>query len=69
MYQISTLDEMRPTLSNKQFYTLLDLKEGYYHCGLDDKSKKLCIFSSPLDHFNLGDYHLDLQWPQKFSKN
>jgi len=32
MYQIPTLEEIRPALANKKFYSLLDLKDGFYHC-------------------------------------
>jgi len=31
LYQIPTLEEIRPALANKKFYSLLDLKDGFYH--------------------------------------
>jgi hypothetical protein len=51
MYQIPTLDDIKPVLANKSCYSLLDLKDGFYHCVLDDKSSKLCTFSSPFGSY------------------
>jgi len=52
MYQIPTLDDIRPILANKSFYSLLDLRDGFYHCELDEKSCKLCTFSSPFGSYS-----------------
>lgn len=46
-YHIPTLEEIKSKLSHKNFYTVLDLKNGFYHVELDKDSSKLCIFSSP----------------------
>jgi len=46
-YQIPSLEELRPKLANKKYYTLLDLKDGYHQCELDQKSQKYCSFSTP----------------------
>jgi len=46
MYQIPTLDDIRPILNNKSYYSLLDLKDGFYHCELEEESSKLFTFSS-----------------------
>lgn len=46
-YQISSLEELKPKLTNKKYYTLLDLKDGFYQCELDENSQKLCGFSTP----------------------
>jgi len=51
MYQIPTLEEIRPALANKKFYSLLDLKDGFYHCELDEVSSKICTFSSPFGSY------------------
>lgn len=46
-YHIPTLEEIRPQLAHKKFYTVLDLKNGFYHIKLDESSSKICSFSSP----------------------
>lgn len=46
-YQIPSLEELRPKLANKKYYTLLDLKDGYHQCELDQNSQKYCSFSTP----------------------
>jgi len=47
MYQIPTLEQIKLNLSNKNIFTVLDLKDGFYHCELDDESQQLCCFSTP----------------------
>jgi len=47
LYQIPTLEEIRPALANKNFYSLFDLKDGFYYCELDEASSSLYTFSSP----------------------
>ncbi|CAI6348579.1 unnamed protein product [Macrosiphum euphorbiae] len=46
-YQIPSLEELKPKLANKKCYTLLDLKDGYHQCELDQNSQKYCSFSTP----------------------
>ncbi|KAL4104446.1 hypothetical protein QTP88_019747 [Uroleucon formosanum] len=52
MYQIPTLNDIRPILANKSCYSLLGLKDGFYHCELDEESTKLCTFSSPFGSYS-----------------
>ncbi|CAI6350058.1 unnamed protein product [Macrosiphum euphorbiae] len=47
MYQIPTLEQIKLKLSNKNIFTVLDLKDGFYHCELDEESQQLCCFSTP----------------------
>jgi len=47
MYQIPTLEQIKTNLSNKSIFTVVDLKDGFYHCELDEESQKLCCFSTP----------------------
>lgn len=51
LYQIPTLEEIRPALANKKFYSLFVLKDGFYHCELYEVSSNLCIFSSPFGSY------------------
>lgn len=51
-FHIPTLDELRPKLAHKRYYTVLDLKNGFYHIQLDEESSKLCTFSTPFGLFS-----------------
>lgn len=54
MVEIQTLDEVRNKLMNKKYYTLVDLKDGFYQCELEDCSKKYCAFSTPYGTYNFN---------------
>lgn len=43
--------ETTPKLINKKYYSVLDLRDGYYHIKLDEKSSKYCTFSTPFGNF------------------
>lgn len=45
---IPTLEEVTEKLCNKKYFTVLDLKEGFWQVELDDESSHLCTFSSPV---------------------
>jgi len=47
MYQIPTIEEIKLNLLNKKYFTLLDLRDGFYQCELDQKSQNYCCFSTP----------------------
>lgn len=47
-YPIPTLDEITPRLLNKSFYTVLDLKDGFWQIELTNSCSNLCSFTSPL---------------------
>ncbi|XP_018359748.1 PREDICTED: uncharacterized protein K02A2.6-like [Trachymyrmex cornetzi] len=49
---LPTLEEVSATLSGKKWFTVLDLKDGFYHVELDKNSSKLCIFGSPFGSYN-----------------
>jgi len=51
MVQIPTIDEIRSKLTNKKYFTLCDLKDGFYQCELDSDSKKYCAFSTPFGSY------------------
>jgi len=44
---IPTINELTEKLANKRYFTVLDLKNGFWHVKLDDKSSELCTFSTP----------------------
>ncbi|XP_060861804.1 uncharacterized protein K02A2.6-like [Metopolophium dirhodum] len=37
-YSVPTLEEITPKLINKKYYIVFDLRDGYYHIKLDEKS-------------------------------
>eukprot|EP00102_Acyrthosiphon_pisum_P018369 XP_008190098.1 PREDICTED: uncharacterized protein K02A2.6-like [Acyrthosiphon pisum] len=47
-FPIPTLNEIVPKLKNKKFFTVLDLKDGFWQIGLTESSSNLCSFASPL---------------------
>ena len=46
-YPIPSLDELKQDLKDAQFFSVLDLKDGFWHVELDEDSRKLCTFSTP----------------------
>lgn len=50
-FTVPTLEEITPKLINKKYYSVLDLKDGYYHIKLDEKSSKYCTFSTPFGNY------------------
>lgn len=44
---IPTLEEIVPKLTNKKYFSVLDLSEGFYNIKLDENSSELCTFNSP----------------------
>ncbi|KAF0710957.1 Uncharacterized protein FWK35_00037749, partial [Aphis craccivora] len=51
MVQIPIVDEVRNKLTNKKYFTLCDLKDGFYQCELESDSMKLCAFSTPFGSY------------------
>ena len=46
-YTIPLVDELACQITGKKIFSVLDLKEGFWHATLDDESSLLCSFSSP----------------------
>lgn len=46
-FMIPTLEEMSEKIQGAEFYTVLDLKDGFYQIELDERASKLCTFSTP----------------------
>ena len=46
-YPIPSLDELKQDLIDAKYFSVLDLKDGFWHVELDEDSKKLCSFSTP----------------------
>ncbi|KAE8748061.1 hypothetical protein FOCC_FOCC005256, partial [Frankliniella occidentalis] len=50
-YAIPSLDEISCKLKDKTVFSVLDLKDGFWHATLDKDSSLLCSFSTPHVHF------------------
>lgn len=46
-YNIPTLEDLKSKLHGAKYFTVLDLKDGFYQIELSPESSKLCSFSSP----------------------
>lgn len=66
---IPTVDELTEKLANKCYFTVLDLKDGFWHVKLDEKSSELCTFSTPFGcyKFNRLPFGLNMA-PEYFQK-
>uniref|UniRef100_A0A8D8T341 Uncharacterized protein K02A2.6 n=1 Tax=Cacopsylla melanoneura TaxID=428564 RepID=A0A8D8T341_9HEMI len=47
-YPIPTLEEIKSQLSGKKYFSVLDLKDGFFQVPLCKNSTDLCTFSTPL---------------------
>ncbi|KAJ3655671.1 hypothetical protein Zmor_014792 [Zophobas morio] len=64
-----TMEEITAKLKNKVCYTVLDLKDGFYHVQLDDKSQQICTFSSPFGYYQFNRLPFGLKTaPELFQK-
>ena len=50
-YPIPTVDELSLKLQGKSIYTVLDLKEGFYHIPLDKDSINYTCFTTPFGKY------------------
>ena len=46
-YPIPSMDELACQISDKYIFSVLDLREGFWHATLDEESSYLCSFSTP----------------------
>lgn len=66
---IPTLEEIITKITNKKYFSVLDLSEGFYNIKLDKKSSELCTFNSPFGcyQFNRLPFGLSVA-PEIFQK-
>lgn len=48
---IPTFDDVASKLNGMKYFTVLDLKDGFWHVKLDENSKKLCTFATPYGNY------------------
>ena len=46
-FPIPTLEEISCKVKDKAVFSVLDLKDGFWHASLDEESSLLCSFSTP----------------------
>lgn len=68
-YPIPTVEELALKLKGKSIFTVLDLKEGFYHVPLKEENMPLCSFITPFgkDCFKRLPYGLNVS-PEVFQK-
>lgn len=52
-YPIPTLEEISYKVRDKSVFTVLDLKDGFWHTNLDEESSLLCSFATPFGRYKL----------------
>ena len=50
-FHIPTLDEITVNLANKSLFSVLDMKQGFWHMVLDDESSMLTTFHTPFGRY------------------
>ena len=51
---IPTLDELTAKLKGVKHFSVLDLKDGFWHVQLDEQSRKLCTFATPFGYYKFN---------------
>ena len=49
-YVIPTAEGVQAQLADKRIFTLIDMKEAYWHVRLTERSSRLCTFHTPWGH-------------------
>lgn len=50
-FLLPTLEELSTKLNEKKYFSVLDLKDGFWHVKLDEESQKLCTFTTPFGNY------------------
>ena len=50
-YRIPTPDDIQRRLNGKKFFSMVDMKDGYWHVVLDEESSHLCTFNTPFGRY------------------
>lgn len=50
-FPIPTLDELISVLKGVKYFSVLDLKDGFWHVELDKNSQDLCTFATPFGNY------------------
>lgn len=50
-FLIPTLDDLTARLKGVKHFSVLDLKDGFWHVKLDEQSQNLCTFATPFGNY------------------
>ena len=53
LYPLPVIDDVLPDLTNAKVFSSFDLKNGYWHCVLDNESSALTTFQTPVGRYKL----------------
>jgi len=51
-YQVPTFDDVLPRLAGKKPFSIIDMKDGFWHVELDEESSKLVTFNTPFGRYS-----------------
>lgn len=51
-YQVPTFDDVLPRLAGKKLFSIIDMKDGFWHIELDEESSKLVTFNTPFGRYS-----------------
>lgn len=51
-YQVPTFDDVLPRLAGKTVFSIIDMKDGFWHVELDEESSKLVTFNTPFGRYS-----------------
>lgn len=66
-YPIPVIKDQIIVLRNKSYFSILDLKDGFYHIRMAEESVKYTAFISPFGQYEFLS-HLGTQAPIRFQK-
>ena len=68
-FVLPTCDDVLTKLHGKSVFTIIDMKDGFWHVKLDEESSKLCTFNSPFGRYSMNRLPLGLSSaPEVFQK-
>jgi len=47
IFKVPLIQEYIDDLEGQQYFTVMDLRSGFWHCKLDDESSEACCFATP----------------------
>lgn len=50
-YRLPTMDDILPAIQGSKWFSVADLKEGYWHCELDEESSLLTTMATPFGRY------------------
>jgi hypothetical protein len=49
---VPTIEDIVSKLHGKRLFSVIDMKDGFYHIDLDEASSRLCTFNSPFGRYS-----------------